>query len=398
MRPAILAALAILAIAGQSTALVGTRDTLSVGPDATLLPGLAVCERILAAGPTGCETGGVGGATFSVGCAADRDDNGWPDSPSGCLDDVDGSFGCVPTDTGADCDGKDDYAYGFCSVRPSTGAGTYTWRCANDRDDDGLASNVDAWGSNDASCGEQDATTAPTADCYDDEFADGRSDLNEDGVNDHDTTEVCFTRDRAGDDWDSVFVFTGSDRANTYAGTLSVTLHLYPVASCGLRSGHDDGDYNGGEPDRGTPTGGCGFDDSSTDSGECSGATDDGAAEDATEPADDEASANGDLESHNGNNCFPDGELTSWGVYVEYSSGSGSVRATAECGTTVIAQCTATAPGAENGCWDGYHTATEGELHCYYEIVSGNPSGITGYCADPVNPSFLVPMVARIVG
>lgn len=389
MRPSILAAVALVVLASQASAL--TSSTQAVGlPSAggPAVPGLAVCERFTAAAPTNCETGGAGGATFSVGCAADRDDNGWPDAPSGCLDDVDGSDGCAWTDAGPDCDGMDAFAAGSCTVRPLTVGGAYRYRCATDRDDDGLAYNVDAFGSNDGSCAQQDTTGVQPGDCYDDEFVDGWSEIG-------DTSQVCFSRDRAGDDWDTMFVFVAGDSLGQSIGSFQVTLELYPVASC-QRSGHDDADHHGGEPDNGMPSGACTFDDQGS-GGECDQAGDDGAVDDADDAADDEVSANGDLSSRHGDQCTASGGTSYWAVHVQYSGGSGVVYAAAECDGNVVSDCTANAPGS--GCTGPMNPVrTPGDLRCYFEVVSGSPTGITGYCYDPVNPTFAVPLVEQAIG
>jgi hypothetical protein len=67
-----------------------------------------------------------------------------------------------------------------------------------------------------------------------------------------------------------------------------------------------------------------------------------------------------------------------------YRAGAGEVRFWVECDGGTIAECSATSAGTP--CDSGLHAATSGTLGCWYEIVSGNPGDIEGYCYEPANP------------
>ncbi len=247
---------ALLALAGTAMA-YGPTSREAISPGTFFHPltggvGLATCELVTGPGFAAfCGTGGFGAFFHDIGCSKDGlpasfpsafAGNGVADNSAGCLDDIDGvSAGCVATDNGNDCDGKDALANGDCSVGSGTttvspGGAAWYFLCGTDRDDDAIVTDGDATGS---------STTGATA--WDDDFVTGDNAQN---------PVFCFARDRitlsttdpnaAGDDWDDFVVFVGVNFGNLPAGsvgTLTVTLEAHAGASCttsnGARSSHD---------------------------------------------------------------------------------------------------------------------------------------------------------------
>ena len=282
--------LLLLLASSTGTAYTGWREAvLPSGAEETVTgrgAHLALCERVSDdlpvspnPSPLYCEGSGLSAQFSDIGCSVDfspaagippilyGDDQSDNDATAGngfangvasttaCLDDIDGSGAgcCNGAGDGSDA-AKDDYAEGTVTFTAggTGGPGDFNYLIGNDRDDDGVVTELDLDGSNAAGCNGNPLNVV--SGCYDDEFLAGTV---ASGALPSTTGRFCFTRDRefSGGDWDDILVYLGANvpGPTPYVGTLKVEMTVNSATAftpaCTARSGHSDANAQlGGAP------------------------------------------------------------------------------------------------------------------------------------------------------